>query len=114
MKYLVLIAGIALAGCQSTGKVIDTSYNPSQEQYCNTTSVYELSNGTTSSSETLVECTDKPKVNHLARNIGIAGQCKPWQRTVTRPNGSMMVIKGVHCRDKISGAWVPVDPVLSY
>ena len=57
MKYLALIICIVgMTGCSSTSgvKVVD------QTQYCHTTSNYVLKNGNVSSSETLVECSDKP------------------------------------------------------
>lgn len=56
MKYLAILTGlIVLAGCSSTQvKVVD------QSQYCHTSSKTILQDGTTSSSETVVECSDKP------------------------------------------------------
>lgn len=100
---------ILLAGCSSTPK--ETFQQP--QQYCYTDQIIRNSDGVVSS-ETVLNCTDKPKVHHLNRDIGVAGMCRSYEKPVTRPNGSTMVIRGVMCRDKISGAWVPADPNLAY
>lgn len=108
LKYLVFsILLINLAGCASN-EVYQT-----EQQYCYTDETIVNDDGIVSS-KTTVNCSDKPKVHHLTRDIGVAGMCRPYQREVVRPNGHTMNIKGVLCRDKITGKWIPADPNLSY
>jgi uncharacterized lipoprotein len=106
-KYL-LVSIALLSGCSTTH---ETFQQP--EQYCYTDQTIRNTDGVVSS-DTVLNCTDRPKVHHLNRDIGVAGMCRSYEKPVTRPNGSMFVIKGVLCRDKISGAWVPADPNLAY
>jgi hypothetical protein len=109
LKYLLFSMATAsfLAGCASN----DTYQT--EPQYCYTDEVIENTNGSVSS-KTVTTCSDKPKVHHLTRDIGVAGMCRSYNKPVTRSNGQSFVIKGVLCRDKITGAWVPADPNLSY
>ena len=110
MYKLLAIASIALlAGCSSTQEV--TYQQP--QQYCYTDQTI-INNDGDVSSKTVLNCTDRPKVHHLNRDIGIAGMCRSYEKPVNRANGDTLVIRGVLCRDKISGAWVPVDPNLAY
>jgi hypothetical protein len=108
-KFLVAsISIILLAGCSTTH---ETYQQP--QQYCYTDQTIRNTDGNISS-ETVLNCTDRPKVHHLNRDIGVAGMCRPYQREVVRPNGHTMNIRGVLCRDKLTGKWVPADPNLSY
>tara|TARA_B100000902_G_scaffold283353_1_gene269326 strand:- start:578 stop:898 length:321 start_codon:yes stop_codon:yes gene_type:complete len=66
MKYLALILGaLALVGCSSTSQLV-----VDKGQYCYTTSTTSLKDGTTSSSQVLVECTDKPGVEFVTGKDG--------------------------------------------
>lgn len=57
MKYLAILVGtIILTGCSSASKELVVNEVP----YCHTSSTTVLKDSTTSSSETVVECTDKP------------------------------------------------------
>lgn len=106
-QFALLVLVTSLAGCAST-EVYQT-----EQQYCYTDETIVSNNGVVSTN-TRIECSDKPKVHHLNRDIGIAGMCRPYQREVVRPNGHTMNIRGVLCRDKLTGKWVPADPNLSY
>ena len=109
LKYLLfsIVTVSFLGGCASK------DVYQQEPQYCYTDEVIENINGSVSS-KTVTSCTDKPKVHHLNRDIGVAGMCRSYNKSVTRSNGQMLNIKGVMCRDKITGAWVPADPSLSY
>jgi len=98
---------ISVTGC-STHQVYQ-----SEQQYCYTEETIVNIDGK-ASTKTVVECSDKPKVHHLNRDIGVAGMCSSYNKQVVRPNGQTMNIKGVMCRDKLTGKWVPADPNLSY
>lgn len=101
----------SLVGCSSAPKVV---YQPEQAPYCNTEETTVMKNGQLHEHVARHECSDKPKVHHLNRDIGVAGMCRSYEKPVYKPNGSLMVIRGVMCRDKLTGAWVPADPNLSY
>jgi hypothetical protein len=109
-KYLAIISILAVAGCSSTP---DITYQEEQAPYCTTEETVVNTNGNVSS-QTRLECSDKPKVHHLSRDIGVAGMCRSYEKQVVRPNGQNMSIRGVMCRDKITGKWIPADPNLSY
>ena len=109
MRSVLLLGAIALVGCSTTPEIV---YQQPQ-QYCYTDQTIVNENDSVSS-KTVLNCTDRPKVHHLNRDIGVAGMCRPYQREVVRPNGHTMNIRGVLCRDKLTGKWVPADPNLSY
>jgi len=102
---VVALAGI-LAGCAS--KTPETL----QGQYCYTDQEITKSNGETVSSETIVKCSDKPKVNHVTRSAGVADTCRTYTHTV-RINGRSRNVKGLLCRFS-NGVWEPVNRVYSY
>lgn len=93
----------SLAGC-ATHETFQT-----EPQYCYTDEVIENNNGSVSS-KTITSCTDKPKANHLTRDLGVTGMCKHYDRDFTRPNGERIRIQGVQCREKLTGKWISVDP----
>jgi len=112
LKYLMFsITTVSLlGGCSSTPSTV---YQAEQAPYCNTEETIVNTNGMVST-QTRLECSDKPKVHHLSRDIGVAGMCRSYEKQVVRPNGQNMSIRGVMCRDKITGKWIPADPNLSY
>ena len=65
---------ISLGGCSSTTPPIETA------QYCYTDEkiVYDKNNKVISN-DTIVECSDKPKVRHFVKDAGIAKKCRPYQ-----------------------------------
>jgi len=104
LKYLLtssLAIGL-LGGCSST-----PSAKLDQGQYCHTSSRTELSNGTTVNSNTVVECSDKPKVNHFVKDVGMAKQCRPYQKTITI-QGREKNVQGFLCQFA-DGSWQAVD-----
>ena len=105
MKYLVCLLGATafLVGCAGTQK--DPMLDPGQ--YCHTTSKYELKNKETVNSNTLVECTDKPKVEHFVKDAGIAKKCRPYQ-TVVIIRGTQKNVRGFLCQFP-DGTWQAVD-----
>lgn len=74
-KTLLVLSIVALTGCSATApKVV---HNP--EQYCHTSSTKTLKDGSTSSSEVVVECSDKPDLNNMKIvKAGIADTCREY------------------------------------
>ena len=71
-RIISLIGVLAgLAACSSSPQY---SYHDNQ-QYCyQTTKIYTQGNNV--SSEGLTECTDKPRVEHVVKDVGVASDCR--------------------------------------
>lgn len=110
MRTLLLITALTsvLSGCASRTPQPELD----QSQYCHTTSQYELNNGSTVSSNILVECTDKPKVNHFLKDAGVATQCRPY-KTVINVRGTQKNVQGFLCK-YADGSWQAVDGRYAY
>lgn len=108
MRILFIAGALALAGCSSAPQVTNV---PTQGQYCYTDKEIVNKDGV-SSSETIVTCSDKPKVNHVTRSAGIANECREYYHTITI-NGVPKNVKGFFCRFP-NGRWEPVNGVFSY
>ena len=108
MKLMLTIASaVFVTACASSSpEVADSS------QYCYTDQEITKNNGETVSSETVVQCSDKPKVNHVTRSAGVADQCREYTHTV-RINGRNKNVKGLLCRFD-NGVWEPVNDVYRY
>jgi hypothetical protein len=105
-KLLVLssiAALISLGGCSSTTTpTLDTA------QYCYTDEKIEVNNNNKIvSSNTVVECSDKPKVRHFVKDAGIARKCRPYQ-TVANIRGTQKNVQGFLCQFP-DGTWQAVD-----
>ena len=109
LKYLVFsIATISLlGGCSSTQTVAEQPIG----QYCYTDETISNNNGTVSSNTT-VECSDKPKVNHVTRSAGVAQQCREYVHTI-QVRGVNKNVKGFLCKFP-GGRWEPVNSVYAY
>lgn len=105
---IMFVGAIALAGCSSTPQ---TASVPNQGQYCYTDQQIVNKNGV-SSSETVVTCSDKPKVNHVTRSAGVASQCSSYKHRVVI-NGVPKYVKGFLCKFP-NGRWEPVNDVFAY
>ena len=105
-KLLVLssiAALISLGGCSATTTpTLDTA------QYCYTDEKFEVNNNNKIvSSNTVVECSDKPKVRHFVKDAGIARKCRPYQ-TVANIRGTQKNVQGFLCQFP-DGTWQAVD-----
>jgi|MEHZ01.3.fsa_nt_MEHZ010923867.1_2 hypothetical protein len=107
-KLLVLssipVLLINLGGCAATTPDLgqDTA------QYCYTDEKVKLDNNKKIvSSETVVECSDKPKVRHFVKDAGIARKCRPYQ-TVVNIRGNQKNVQGFLCQFP-NGTWQAVD-----
>lgn len=107
MKYILLgVIVLTVAGCASTEQEQPVG------QYCYTDQEITRSNGEEVSSETVVQCSDKPKVNHVTRSAGVAEQCRSYTHQVLI-NGRTKNVKGFLCRFP-NGVWEPVNGAFSY
>jgi len=107
MKLLLLTSVVLLTACSTVSHVPDNA-----GQYCYTDEKIVRSNGDTVSSETVVQCSDRPKVNHVTRSAGVAEQCRTYTTTIAR-NGVRKNVKGFLCRFP-GGTWEPVNDVYAY
>lgn len=101
-----LLATSILGGCSSTTQVTDTA------QYCYTTENINVTDGTTVNSQTKVECSDKPRVEHFVKKQGIADECREYKQLVSI-NGREKIIKGFLCKFP-DGSWQAVDGRYAY
>lgn len=106
--FLVALVAVLLSACASSNK---ESVKPNG-QYCYTEQEITRSNGKDVSSETVVQCSDKPKVNHVTRSAGVAEQCRSYTHQVV-VNGRTKNVKGFLCKFP-NGVWEPVNSAFSY
>ena len=106
VKYLLfsLITASLLTGCASSG--IDTASVEPQYCYTDEKIVYDKNNQVVSN-DTVVECSDKPKVRHFVKDAGIAKKCRPYQ-TVANIRGTQKNVQGFLCQFP-DGSWQAVD-----
>lgn len=106
MKYLAILLGlIYLTGCSSTPKVVD------QTQYCHTSSTTVLKDRTTSSSETVVECTDKPNPKAVFDNGYDMSKCG-WAKQSYPVGGRLITSYTMACQLQ-DGSWTYVPNVVA-
>lgn len=106
MKYLAILIGLFyLTGCSSTPKVVD------QTQYCHTSSTTVLKDGTNSSSETVVECTDKPNPRAVFDNGYDMSKCG-WARQSYPVGGQRVTSYTMACQLQ-DGSWTYVPNVIA-
>jgi len=107
MKYLALIIlAVVMAGCSSTpSKLVD------QTQYCHTSSINALKDGTTASSMTVVECTDKPNPRAVFDN-GYDGAKCGWARQSYPVQGKRVTSYTMACQMQ-DGSWTYVPNVIA-
>jgi hypothetical protein len=97
---LALICVGVLAGCSSTP---DVTYN---SPYCYTDQKIVNADGTVSS-ETHLECTDRPSRQAEIQRAGIDKNCKEFWYPERRW-GEMVEVRGVRC-EKFDGTWEIVN-----
>lgn len=98
---------LIIAGCSAKQEVEVTN-----SQYCYTDENIRIVDEETVSSEKNITCSDKPKVNHVTRSAGVAGECRSYIHKIQR-GGVTKNVKGFLCRFP-DGTWEPVNDVYSY
>ena len=113
MIRLVAILGavLALAACSSTPQYV---YHD-DAQYCyQTTTIH--TRGDTVSSEGLTQCSDKPRVEHVVKDVGVASDCRvsrPLDTNRGDPKaGETLLCKFTDHRGQVS--WRPVNAAFAY
>jgi len=107
MKYLAILLGLVyLTGCSSTPKLV-----VDQTQYCHTSSTTVLKDQTTSSSETVVECTDKPNPRAVFDNGYDMSKCG-WARQSYTLAGKLKTSYTMACQLQ-DGSWTYVPNVIA-
>lgn len=93
-SLFLIISLIVFTGCSAT-KVAD---NPNRQQYCYADKTIKTIDGTVSS-ESIVECTDRP-ANNWQLQLGISDDCR--EHYYTDSNGTKR--RGYVCQ-KFDGSW---------
>lgn len=104
--FVLITASIILAACATTQP--ETTVG----QYCYTDQEIKVQNGEQVFSQTLVNCSDRPKVNHLTRSAGVSDKCRSYTHTI-QINGVNRNVKGFLCRFP-DGTWEPVNDVYAH
>ena len=109
IALIIVLAG--LAACSSSPQY---SYHDNQ-QYCyQTTKIYTQGNNV--SSEGLTECTDKPRVEHVVKDVGVASDCRMSRPLDTSQNdpkaGETLLCKFTDHRGNTT--WRPVNEAFAY
>jgi hypothetical protein len=107
----VLGAVLALSACSSPPS---HKYH-NDAQYCyQTTKIY--TKGENVSSEGLTECSDKPRVEHIVKDVGVASDCRisrPLDTSRSNPKaGETLLCKFTDHRGQTT--WRPVDAAFAY
>ena len=109
LKYLLFSIATAsfLAGCSS----IQTAEQPYEPPYCFTDETITTVDGVVSS-ETKVQCSDRPRVEHFVQDIGVAKRCKHYTLR-EELNGEEFYDEGIQCQG-LDGRWITVNPRGAY
>lgn len=113
MTKFLLIIGIMLtvSACSTSPQY---SYHDN-DQYCyQTTKIY--TNGENVSSQGVTECTDKPRVEHVVKDVGVASDCRisrPLNTSRSDPKaGETLLCRFTDHRGHT--VWRPVNAAFSY
>ena len=106
VSLVVLTTANFLVGCSSTQLV------QNDPPYCYTDETIIVENGQTVNSKTKLDCTDKPRVEHFVKDVGIAKTCRPYQQTVSI-KGKYKNVQGFLCQFD-DGSWQAVDGSYAY
>ena len=93
---LVLFALVLLSACSSS----KVDYKP---PYCYTDQTIKTTDGKTVSSETTLECSDRPGQQVAIQRAGIDNGCEEFWYTEIR-NGQAIPVRGVRC-ERLDGSW---------
>ena len=110
-KYTLIVAVLALSACSSNSQY---QYHDNQ-QYCYQTTEIET-HGDTVRSKGLTQCTDKPRVEHVVKDAGVASDCRVSRPINSNRNdpkaGSTLLCKFTDHRG--NQVWRPVNEAFSY
>lgn len=111
-KILLTSSLIVLVGCSSSPEYV---YN-TDDQYCYQTTKIYTKDGDFNSSEGLTECTDKPRMEHVVKDKGVASDCRisrPLSTGVGDPKyGETLLCKFSDPMGR--SVWRPVNEAFAY
>ena len=113
-QFALLILLISfIAGCSSVDPRTDAGY---EHPYCYTDETIEVEDGTTVKSRTKVQCTDKPRIEHVVKAQGVASDCRisrPLDTNRGDPKaGETLLCKFTDHRGRVT--WRPVNEAFAY
>jgi len=117
MTKIIVLLGVMLAvsACSSSPKMITNNGYHSNSQYCYQTTKIRTQ-GDTVNSEGLTECTDKPRVEHVVKDVGVASSCRisrPLDSNRNDPKaGETLLCKFTDHRGRAT--WRPVNAAFAY
>jgi len=113
LSFPLLLLTSILAGCSSTPQVASSA---DQHQYCYTDEIIEMEDRTQVKSRTKVQCTDKPRVEHVVKDAGIASDCRisrPLNSNRSNPKyGETLLCRFTDPMGKT--VWRPVNEAFAY
>ena len=109
LRMLLLIATASMITACAGKQATLASADP---QYCYTVERIVIDNGQTVNSKTVLDCSDKPRVEHFVKDTGIAKTCRPYQQIVSI-RGREKNVQGFLCQFA-DGSWQAVDGSYAY
>lgn len=115
LKHFLLFLTTAslLAGCSSHNVDLSQSY---EHPYCYTDEKIQLQNGTKVNSNTTVQCTDKPRIEHVVKDEAVASDCRMSRPLIGNRNpqnyGSTLLCRFTDPMGR--EIWRPVNEAFAY
>lgn len=109
---LLSLSAINLTACSSTPR----QYADYQHQYCHTDETIIVSDRTEVSSQTKIQCTDRPRIEHVVKDVGVASDCRisrPLNTSRSDPKAGETLL----CRftdHRGHSVWRPVNEAFAY
>lgn len=105
--FIITIAVLTITSCSQKINTLTEQGVP----YCYSTEVLVDVNGDLNAA-TVLECTDKPRVEHFVKDTGMAEDCRPYD-IVYSVRGKARNVKGFLCKFP-DGSWQAVDGRYAY
>lgn len=108
MKKFLVSSLLFLVGCNN-----HTLLTPTEQgvPFCYTTETI-VSNGEIIDSKTVIECSDKPRLEHFVKDTGMAKDCTPYAYNYTN-RGTTRYVQAFLCKFP-DGSWQAVDGRYAY
>ncbi|MDA8897356.1 hypothetical protein N9I97_01145 [bacterium] len=113
IRLLLLITTCSLLAACSGKQVYLAS---SEAQYCYTDEKIQIDNGQTVNSKTTVQCSDKPRIEHVVKDSGVASDCR-ISRPINSNRNNPKAGETLLCKftDHVGNVtWRPVNEAFAY
>lgn len=112
MKSAIIaaLAGLTLVACSTAHQ--HATLEDNGHNFCYVDETIKSKDGELESSETVMRCSDKPRVEHFMKDVGKAQECRNYY-TSYRMKGQTRHVKGLLCKFP-NGEWQAVDQRYSY